>query len=142
MKIFLVLVLSFFSLYGVKLSKKGPVVIDNTNNLMWQDTKDNTIMLGSQEKANEYCELLDLRGFTNWRLPDNDEVLLIVDKTRDDEMMINKAFGYVLQEGYWTSDRTWRSFGRYGYYLLIKSGSLYYENRNYAKFFRCVRDIE
>jgi hypothetical protein len=109
---------------------------------MWQDAKDNTIMLGSQEKANEYCQLLDHHGFTNWRLPDSDEALLIVDKTRDDEMMIDKAFGYVLQEGYWTSSRTWRSFGRYGYYLFIKSGTLYYENRSYPKFFRCVRDIK
>ncbi len=142
MRILAILVISFISLFSANIFKSGSYVNDKENNLQWQDVRDNTIMLGSQEKAVEYCEQLSLGGYTNWRLPSKDECEYIVDKTREDEKMINKAFQYVIQEGYWTSSRTWRSFGRYGYYFHIKSGTLYYENRSYPKFFRCVRDTD
>jgi hypothetical protein len=56
--------------------------------------------------------------------------------------MINQAFQNIINESYWTSSRTWQSFGRYGYYFFIKSGTLYYENRSYPKFFRCIRENE
>ncbi|MCK5110774.1 MAG: DUF1566 domain-containing protein [Arcobacteraceae bacterium] len=142
MKVLSLLFISYFYLLGAGLLKDGSYVIDKTNNLMWQDTRANTVMIGSQEEATEYCEELDLGGYTNWRLPEKEECEYIVDKTRDDEIMINKAFRHIKQEGYWTSSRTWRTFYRYGYYLYIKSGTFYYENRSYPKFFRCVRDTD
>ncbi len=142
MRILVILVIGFMSLFSASIFKSGSYVNDRNNNMQWQDTRANTIMIGSQEQAIEYCEKLDLGGYTNWRLPEKDDYEHITDKTRKDEIMINKAFGHVIQEGYWTSSRTWRSFGRYGYYFYVKSGTLYYENRTYPKFFRCVRDSD
>ncbi len=142
MKNFIIICISCISIFAGNLSKNGNFVSDRTHNLLWQDQKANVIMLGSQEKAVEYCEKLSLDGYSNWRLPSVDEYEYIIDKTRTDEIMINPAFQYILPEGYWTQDRTWRTFGRYGYYIYFKSGTAYYENRTYPKFFRCVRNIK
>ncbi len=140
MKILAYLLISCIYLLSANLSKSGNYVKDTEHNLLWQDQKANVVMLGSQVKAVEYCEALSLGGYSNWRLPTVDEYKYIIDKTRTDELMINRSFSYILPEGYWTQDRTWRTFGRYGYYIYFKSGTAYYENRTYPKFFRCVRD--
>ncbi|MEA2049456.1 MAG: DUF1566 domain-containing protein [Campylobacterota bacterium] len=115
-------------------------VIDRTHNMMWQDTQDNIKILVSQTDAEKYCKNLALGGYSNWRVPTVDEYEYIINRKRDDEIMIDRSFRYILQDGYWTSDRTWRNFGRWGYYIYFKSGSAYYENRTYSKYIRCIRD--
>lgn len=142
MKTFLILITLLINLNGAGLKKSGNFVIDKTNNLMWQDSKDNITMLGSQKEAVKYCKSLNQSGYTDWKLPSVEEYKTIIDKTRRDEVMINRAFKYILPEGYWTKDRTWRNFGVWGFYIYFKSGAAYYENRTYPKFFRCVRKIK
>ena len=142
MRILIILFIGFIGLCGETLYKKGSFVKDISHNLMWQDTKDNTFMLGSQEEAIIYCENLSLGGYKNWELPTKKQYEYIIDNNRKDKLKIHKAFKNVVEFGYWSSSRTWRNFGKYGYYFLVKSGSLYYENRTYSKFFRCVRDVE
>jgi hypothetical protein len=144
MKIFLLLLLISSFLFGVKLTKSGNYVIDDTNKLMWQDTYDNVKLRFTQGEAKEYCESLVLNGFSNWRLPTVENYKTIIDKSRvRQELMINKAFRYILPENYWADDRTWvRNFGLYGYFVFFKSGAIYYQNRSYKKFVRCVRDIK
>lgn len=127
-----------------QLTKSGDYVIDDSNKLMWQDTYDNVKLRHTQDQAVEYCNQLVLSGYSNWRLPTVENYKTIIDKTRiKEELMIHKAFKYTLPEKYWTEDRTWvRNFGLYGYYVFFKSGSIYYQNRTYNKFVRCVRDIK
>ena len=127
-----------------KLTKSGDYVIDDANKLMWQDTYDNVKHRYTQQQAIEYCENLVLSGFSNWYLPTADDYRTIIDKTRvKEEIMINRAFKYILPDNYWTSDRTWiRNFGLYGYFVFFKSGAIYYQNRSYKKFVRCVRKIK
>ncbi len=141
MKKFILIFITIVSLYGANIYKKDTFVVDKINNLLWQDSKANIIMLGSQDQAIKYCKNLTDGGYTNWRLPTKGEYKNIADKKRTDEVMINRAFKYVIQEGYWTSSRTWQSFNRYGYYFFVKSGTVYYENKTYSKFFRCVKEI-
>ena len=111
---------------------------------MWQDTMDNVKVRVNHDNAIKYCEDLTQNGFYDWRLPTVEEHKNILDKTRvKEEIMINRAFKYVLKDDYWLNDRTWtRNFGRYAYYLVIKSGAFYYQNRTYEKFVRCVRDMK
>lgn len=146
-----VLIILFISLIFVNasdtkksntLKKSGHYVIDKANKLMWQDNKITTKTILSQEKAVSYCKKLRLGGFKNWKTPSVEEYKTIIDKTRDDEIMIDKTFKYILQEGYWTRDRTWRNFGIWGYYIYFKSGAAYYENRTYPKYVRCVREMK
>ena len=130
-------------MFGANIYKNGSVVIDKENALMWQDTRDNITATRSHMTAQDYCEILTLGGYDNWRMPDNDEYEYIIDKTREDgQPMINRAFRYTLPDDYWTDSRTWRTLGRYGYYIYFKSGNIYYENRSYPKLVRCVRDTQ
>ncbi|MDC0932263.1 DUF1566 domain-containing protein [Arcobacteraceae bacterium] len=144
MKIFTLLCISFLALSAAKLTKSGNYVIDDKNKLMWQDTKANTKILVTQDQAIEYCEKLTLSGFTDWELPTVKNVETIIDKKRvRAQLMINKAFKNVRRDNYWLKDRTWlRNFGEYGYYVFFKSGSIYYQNRTYPKYVRCVRKLK
>lgn len=143
MKFLLLTVLFTTLLFGAKLTKSGEYVIDDQNKLMWQDNYDTVKVRVTQEQAEQYCKDLSFAGFSDWYLPNREEYMTIIDKTRKDEIMINKAFKYILPENYWASDRTWtRNFGRYGYYVFFKSGAIYYQNRTYKKFVRCVRKLK
>jgi hypothetical protein len=144
MKIFIIVLFVKLTLLGSSLIKSGNYVIDDNNKLMWQDSLKNVNIRGTHEEVINYCEKLNDSGFTNWRLPTIKEYKTIIDKTRvKDQIMLHKSFKYVLRTDYWISDRTWtRNFGLYGYYIFIKSGSIYYQNRSYKKFVRCVREMK
>ncbi|MEA2017375.1 MAG: DUF1566 domain-containing protein [Campylobacterota bacterium] len=144
MKILFILFTSTILLFAIKLTKSGDYVIDDTHKIMWQDSMENVKVRVTHKKAIEYCDKLSANGFSDWRLPSKEEYTYIVDKSRiKKEIMIDKSFKYVLQDDYWAADRTWiRNFGRYAYYIFIKSGSIYYQNRTYEKFVRCVRDMK
>jgi hypothetical protein len=143
MKIFLIFFLTVSLGFTNKLTRSGEYVIDDQNKHMWQDNYDTIKIRVSHKEATEYCQNLSFAGFSDWRLPSNEEYKTIIDKTRKDEIMINRAFKYILPEDYWTKNRTWtRNFGRYGYYVFFKSGAIYYQNRTYKKFVRCIRSLK
>ena len=143
MRLLLILTLSFISLFGLKLTKSGNYVIDDTNKLMWQDTKDNIYVRLIHDDAKQYCKKLTLANFNDWRLPTVENHKKIVDKLRKSKTKINKAFRYRLPDDYWLEDRTWiRNFGLYGYYINLVDGNAYYQNRTYKMFVRCVRDMK
>ena len=144
MKIFTLLCICMLTLFANKLTRSGNYVIDDKNKLMWQDTRDNTKVIATQDQAIEYCKKLNLGGFRDWELPSVKNYKTIIDKKRVRvQLMINKAFKYVKRDDYWAKDRTWiRNFGEYGYYVFIKSGTIYYQNRTYPKYVRCVRNLK
>ena len=109
----LVILLFVFAnyLYSNVMVKEGSVVKDLTYNLVWQDNKETTFMLGSQDEAIKYCKQLILNGYSKWKLPTKEQYQYIIDKTRKGNIKINKAFKNVLQVDYWTSSRTWRTLG-------------------------------
>ncbi len=143
MKIFITILFFIISLLANDLEKSGNTVIDNKNSLIWQDHIDNTKVIVTHPHAVEYCEKLVQSGSSSWRLPSIDEYEYIIDKTRvKEELMINRVFSHIIQDDYWTNDRTWiRNFGRYAYYVFFKSGTVYYQNRTYPKYVRCIRDM-
>lgn len=57
------------------------IVTDSTSGLQWQDDSD--INTGNWIEAINYCEnTLELGGYTDWRLPNKNELLSIVDYTQ------------------------------------------------------------
>ncbi len=78
------------------------IVYDTTTTLIWQD--DNNILYGSHnwKEAIDYCEALEKKGFTNWRLPNINELESIVDDTLYDPAISN-IFYNKLSERYWSS---------------------------------------
>jgi hypothetical protein len=118
--------------------KGQDIVNDKKNSLVWQDSYSNIREKFTFEGAQKYCKDLELQGRSNWYVPSREEYNYIIDKTREDELMINRQFKYIMAVDYWTSESTWRSFGKYGYFVFFKSGHIYYQNKTYKKFVRCV----
>jgi len=64
------------------LNSDGTTVSDNANKLMWQKNS-------NQERVNwneaiEYCNSLNLSEFNDWRLPSQEELLLLYDSSKND----------------------------------------------------------
>ena len=143
LKILIISLFTFTLLFSNHFFKNGDTVIDKKHKLMWQDHKDNVKVIVTHQHAIEYCEMITQSGFSDWRLPTIEEYQYIIDKSRiKDKLMIQNSFKYIKQDNYWASNRTWlRNFGRYGYYVFFKSGTIYYQNRMYPMNVRCIRDM-
>lgn len=138
--IFLFLLFSSL-IFGVDFYKSENHVVDTLNNTMWQDSPNDVKVLKHQDTAVLYCEDLELDGYADWRLPTVKEFKKIIDKKRKNkEPKIVKAFQYVLLDHYWTQDRTWRNFFTWGYYVHFNTGTVYYDNKTYPKYVKCIRD--
>ena len=74
--------------------------------LMWQDEKQN--FQGTWEQAQEYCKLVNLAGYKDWRLPTRVELLSIADKSRY-KPALNTAFRYIADSDfpfYWSQTKS------------------------------------
>ena len=65
--------------------------------LMWQDEKQD--FEGTWDEAQEYCKLVSLAGYNDWRLPTRAELLSIADHGRYNPAL-NTAFRYIADSGY------------------------------------------
>jgi hypothetical protein len=137
MKILFLICIGLFA--NGSIVKNGNFVFDTTKHTVWQDSQENTTLELSYDKAKSYCENGTFGGHKTWRLPTRDEYKSILDKNIKIEHKINKAFKHSLPSDYWIGETTWRSFGRYAYYVFLKSGTFYYQNKTYKKLVRCVR---
>lgn len=141
MKIILLLHFVIATLFGVDFYKSENHIIDTARNTMWQDTKDDIKVLKHQKTAVEYCENLELDGFSDWRLPSRKEFENIIDTNRKNgQPKIIKIFKYAVPDHYWVKDKTWRNFNQWGYYVHLQSGKFYYDNKTYPKYVKCLRD--
>lgn len=111
------------------------VVTDKRTGLMWQDDAVSSTMTWSA--AITYCEDKELGGYTDWRLPNQRELLSIADKSRYNPA-ISTVFVNTASDSYWSSttgvnltDRAWFVYFYDGYTHASFKDSNYYV--------RCVR---
>lgn len=144
MKKLLLFCISFTLLIATPLKKLDNSILDYDSKLLWEDTISNIENVFTHQEAINYCKNLRLRGFRGWRVPTIEEYKTIINNNRKDgEPKIKKIFKYVIADDYWTNDRTWlRNFGLYSYFILLKSGKFYYQNRSYKKYVKCVHSIK
>jgi hypothetical protein len=141
-KIFLVLIgVSVLSLADMSRDAVG-IVTDSATGLQWQDDYSNNggeIKYANWKNAIEYCNELSLGGHNDWRLPNKNELLSIVDYTKFFPA-IDDSFQYVTSGSYWSST-TNVSNTSYAWGVYYPGGhSNYYDGaKSDSGYVRCVR---
>ncbi len=75
-------------------------VVCDKSKLMWQDDESAKTLNKNWKEAIRYCEELSLAGYSDWRLPNINELLTIVDRSRY-KPAINVAFKNISSDFYW-----------------------------------------
>ena len=106
--------------------------------LMWQDEKQS--FKGTWDEAQEYCKLVSLAGYKDWRLPTRVELLSIADKSRD-EPALNTAFKYITESDYpWYWSQTKYAGASFGAWIVLFGfGDDDWGGVSSRLFVRCVR---
>ncbi len=84
MKKTLLTLLAFSTMTFADFTRNLNIVTDNTTGLMWQDDSVVASTYTTWQGAIDYCEALELSGYTDWRLPNINELRSIVDISRED----------------------------------------------------------
>jgi len=138
MRLFFLMVCGFVLLQA-ELTRVGDnTVVDSETKLEWQDNSEvSRISKKSWDKAIEYCEDLSLDGKKDWRLPNQNELLDIVDYTSS-EFPINPIFNYTNAEPYWSSTTFLGELTK-AWYVDFSFGEALNNHKQTEYFVRCVR---
>ncbi|WP_201353643.1 DUF1566 domain-containing protein [Hydrogenimonas urashimensis] len=118
------------------------VVLDTRTNLMWQD--DALVGGKTWKEAIDYCENLDLAGYTDWRLPNFNEYDSLIDTERNNPAL-SPVFENVatdVYDKYWTSTTYMDENKTKAWTLQTRNGWNYQSEKSEndgSLFIRCVR---
>jgi len=118
-------------------TRNGDIVTDTTMNLQWQDNNDAQTVLKTWIEAINYCENLTLGGYSDWRLPNINELKTIADETTYSPAMVN-AFTNVFLGNYWSST-TYATSGTAALYVNFNYWYVGFHGKHINKHVRCVR---
>jgi hypothetical protein len=116
------------------VTKSGDIVTDSDTGLQWQDSSE--IAKLNWSEAIEYCEALSLGGYSDWRLPNRNELQSIVDISRYNPA-IKEGFENTESDGYWSSS-SYASDSNSAWKVNFDNGDTDYYRKSYD-FVRCVR---
>ncbi len=121
------------------------IVSDHKTGLQWQDDySDNNGNVKSAKwvDAISYCENLSLAGYTDWRLPNFNELYSLTDHSRSDPA-IDPLFLNTQLDTYWSStsvvgdeEQAW------GVYFSLGGDNLHHKSGSISSYVRCVRTGE
>lgn len=115
------------------------VVIDSKLNLMWQDDSAVKIVRINWNDAKKYCENLSLAGFDDWRLPNYNTLISIVDYDRYQPAIIPSFKNVNILDYYWSSNR-FVVEKTHAWYVYFYNGRTYVDPKSNENFVRCVRN--
>ena len=131
-----VLLLMFTSVANADFTKDGDIVKDSVTKLEWQD--DNITDTMEWQEAIEYCESLELGGYSDWRLPNINELKTIIDRSRYNPAIIS-AFEHTISNYYWSSTAN-EGGHEYAWVVSFYYGYVYDDYKGNDAYVRCVRD--
>ena len=137
MKKILLITISISMLLFADFIKNGDIVTDTVTNLQWQDNADAKNITKSWLGAINYCENLTLGGYNDWRLPNINELISIVDRSKSSPTIVG-GFTNVESSNYWssTTDDVHRFFA---WDVGFSYGHVDVNNKNVSNYVRCVR---
>lgn len=129
-----------------KFTRSNDIVTDNITNLEWQDnnavttTQKKIISSSNDEKAENYCNVLNLNG-TGWRLPTIQELIGIIDYGKSSGASIFSDFTNTATDDlYWTNtsyapepEQNWQ------WDVFFKNGIIKMNHKSASYYVRCVR---
>lgn len=115
------------------------MVVDSRLGFMWQDNPAAKITKKKWEDAKKYCQDLTLGGFDDWRLPNYDTLLTIVDYDRYRPAIMPIFENVNILDYYWCSNRYIEKKGGI-WYVHFYNGRTYYNLKSNENYVRCVRD--
>jgi hypothetical protein len=140
--IILTVVLSLSLAANDMIRTGNDVVVDRSTGLEWQDSNITAEDTRTWEEALAYCETLVLDGKDDWRLPNKNELLTIVDYTREDPAS-SPVFQHTVSEAYWSSTSI-KSYYDYAWVIFFYNGYSYanFKAESDNLYVRCVRETE
>jgi len=114
------------------------IVTDNNTSLQWQDDDNASSLTLNWKDAIEFCEALELGGYSNWRLPNFNELYFLADRSKRNPA-IDSTFENVVSDGYWSST-TVVGFEYYAWIVNFGNGYDGWDYKSYSYYVRCVRD--
>ena len=120
-----------------KVQVENEIFQDNQTGLTWQDNSDVKIVQKDWSEANEYCANLTTGEYSDWRLPNYNELLSIIDYEKYNPA-IKKGFKNVASDYYWSSSpNVSNSSEAWG--VNFEVGYAYYGYKSDSYHVRCVR---
>lgn len=107
-------------------------ILDTKTGLIWQAEHVGPM---PWQKAKEYAKNLKLGGCEDWRLPTIEELITLIDPTRESPA---SAFPNAISYGFWSS-LPYLSDTSYAAYVSFYTGSVLFNNKTYDCYVRCVR---
>ena len=101
----------------------GSIVTDIKTKLMWQDNLETSTLKLTYKEAKNHCKKLELIGYTDWRLPTQEQLLTITNKNRFNPS-IKPEFKNISSSYYWSSSPN-ISFKNFAWYTSFKDGHSY-----------------
>ena len=144
MRTILLIMIGISSLVGGDFTRNANgVVIDSRTNLEWQDDySDNSkkIKEATWQDAIDYCESLTLDGHTNWRLPNVNELISLLDYYSKQQPLIDASFENTYSNYYWSSSSE-AKLHNYVWIIHFYYGYQYSNTKNKKNSVRCVRRL-
>lgn len=115
------------------------VIIDTKTLLMWQDDNDAKFDNYNWEDAISHCENLTKKGFSDWRLPNINELETIIDDSLSSPALSGE-FSNVSNSKYWSST-TFIDTKTKAWHIDFNSAEMDHTNKTNTLNVRCVRDL-
>jgi len=130
------------SLPASSFSKSGNIVTDNTTGLQWQDDTAAATITKTWTNAISTCENLTLDGYSDWRLPNRNELQSIIDYSVATAPLIDSAFQNTASSLHYWSSTTRASGTSVALSVSFATGGGLYDNsaKTSSYYVGCVRD--
>ncbi len=139
MRQILLIIIGLSIVANADFTKSGNIVTDSATGLQWQDNEVGNRMMW--EEAIRHCEELELDNYSDWRVPNINELKTIIDRSRYNPAIVEE-FENTESYKYWSS--TTGKFNARAWGVMFYSGTTYdYGDKNDDNFdvsyVRCVR---